>query len=309
MLAPDKIVLEHAGALGDFFLAWPVFLSLRRHFSGIPAHFAVRPSLAGYLTPLASPCPPELRRALDARFAGDGWPGVLRNVLVARPGLAVRPEVANAPEFLFLPGVAPGRRESPRVLYREGLAQRGIPFADDYRETFQSLFGRHAPQGDTVLLVPGAGHPDKVWPVGRLEALAAVLGANGLRPVFLLGPAERERGLAPAGGETITPDSVAALSAALCAARCVIGPDCGPLHLAGLHGVPGLALFGPTAPEQWGPQGLTCVTADLPCSPCVAVTSGPFAADCPRPLPCLAAITVEAVWERLRRLLAGARPG
>ncbi|MFP5257802.1 MAG: glycosyltransferase family 9 protein [Acidobacteriota bacterium] len=309
MMAPDKIVLEHAGALGDFFLAWPVFLSLRRHFSGVPAHFAVRPSLAGYLAPLASPCPPELRRGLDARFAGTCWPGVLQNVLVARPGLAVRPDMADTPQFLFLQGVTPGRRAAPRRLYREALAACGIAFADDYREMFQSFFGRHAPEGDTVLLVPGAGHPDKAWPVDRLEALAAVLGANGLRPVFLLGPAERERGLTLSGGEIIAPDSVEALSAVLCAARCVIGPDCGPLHLAGLHGVPGLALFGPTAPDQWGPQGFPCVTADLPCSPCVAVTSGPFAADCPRPLPCLAAITVEAVWERLRGLLEGARPG
>lgn len=304
MKTPDKIVLEHAGALGDFFLAWPVFLSVLRHFPGIPAHFAVRPSLAGSLSPLATPCPPEIRRGLDARFQGNGWPDVLQNVLVVRPGLAVRPPVAQAPEFLFLPGVVPGSAASPRDLYQAALARCGIAFAADYRETFQTLFGRPAPHGDTVLLFPGAGHADKGWPLAQWEALASLLTRHGLHPVFVLGPAELERGVTPLAGETLAPASVEALSAALCAARCVIGPDCGPLHLAGLHGVAGVALFGPTSPGQWAPQGFAIVTASLPCSPCVAVTSGDFAAACPRPLPCLAGISVEAVWERARVLLS-----
>ena len=304
MKTPDKIVLEHAGALGDFFLAWPVFLSVLRHFPGIPAHFAVRPSLAGYLSPLATPCPPEIRRGLDARFQGNGWPDVLHNVLVVRPGLAARPDVAQAPQFLFLPGVVPGSAASPRDHYKSALARCGIAFAADYRETFQALFGRHTQHGDTVLLFPGAGHADKGWPLARFNALASRLDRNGLRPIFVLGPAELERGVTPLAGETFAPASVEALSAALCAARCVIGPDCGPLHLAGLHGVPGVALFGPTAPRQWGPQGLAIVTAGLPCSPCVGVTSGEFAAACPRPLPCLAGIDVGAVWEHVLGVLA-----
>ena len=304
MKTPDKIVLEHAGALGDFFLAWPVFLSVLRHFPGIPAHFAVRPSLAGYLSPLATPCPPEIRRGLDARFQENGWPDVLQNVLVVRPGLAARPDVAQAPQFLFLHGVVPGSAASPRDLYKDALARCGIAFAADYRETFQALFGRPGPHGDTVLLFPGAGHADKGWPLARFEALASLLTRHGLRPVFVLGPAELERGVAPLAGETLAPASVEALSAALCAARCVIGPDCGPLHLAGLHGVPGVALFSPTAPRQWGPQGLAIVTAGLPCSPCVGVTSGEFAAACPRPLPCLAGIEVGAVWEQAQEVLA-----
>lgn len=303
MKAPDKIVLEHAGALGDFFLAWPVFLSVVRHFPGIPAHFAVRPSLAGYLTPLATPCPPGIRQGLDARFQGNGWPGALQNVLVARPGLAARPDVADSPNFLFLRGVLPGAWESPRALYRQALARRGIPFAEDFRVTFQALFGRHVPGGDTVLLFPGAGHADKGWPLAQWEALAAVLDQRGLRPVFVLGPAEQERGVAPSRGQTLAPPTVAALSQALCAARCVIGPDCGPLHLAGLHGVPGVALFGPTAPRQWGPLGLKVVTAGLACSPCTGVTAGEFAAGCPRPLPCLAGIDVETVWGSVQGLL------
>ncbi len=309
MGTPDKIVLEHTGALGDFLLAWPALLSVARHFTGLPIFFAVRPSHGRWLAPLASPCPPELRRALDARFAGEAWPEALRRTLVVRPGLAARPDVAENANFLFLPGLRPGVRESPTALYRRELERHGIPFVMNYPAIFRNYFGGHAPRGDTALLFPGAGHPDKAWPLARLETLAGMLRERGIRPVHVLGPAEAERGLRPAGAEVIEPGDLGELAGAVRAARFVVGPDCGPMHLAGLHGVPGVALFGPTAPEQWGPPGLDIVTANRSCAPCADMTSGEFAGHCPRPLPCLEGIDAEKVLARLaRRHLVPGRP-
>ena len=304
MGTPDKIVLEHAGALGDFLLAWPAFLSLVRHFADLPVFYAVRPAHAHWMAPLARPCPPELRRALDARFAETAWPKTLENTLVVRPGLAVRPALPESENFLFLQGVVPGTWEPPQTRYREALAARHIPFATDFAATFRDLFGAHAPQGATALLFPGAGHPDKAWPLARFECLSAMLQQRGIRPVFVLGPAERDRGLAPGTGKCLAPENLTELAAAIRSTRFVVGPDCGPLHLAGLHGVPGVALFGPTSPRQWGPSGLDILTAGLSCSPCAEVTSGDFAAGCPRPLPCLEAVTVEQVWNKLQQWLA-----
>lgn len=299
MNGPDKIVLEHAGALGDFLLAWPALVAVAQAFADRPVHAAVRPAHAHWLAPLATPCPPDLRRALDARFAGDTWPVELERVLVVRPGLAKRPSLPSHPHFWFLRGLLEGRPLSPRQLYRDALAARGVPSPDDPAKLFQTLFGGHAPDGHTVLLFPGAGHMDKAWPLDRMEQLAARLASQGLRPMFVLGPAEEERGLVPASGKILRPGSLQELSLAMRAARFVVGPDCGPLHLAALHGVPGVALFGPTAPRQWGPEGMDILTAGLVCAPCTVMTSGEFASDCPRPLPCLAGITVEAVMDRL----------
>jgi ADP-heptose:LPS heptosyltransferase len=303
METPDKIVLEHTGALGDFLLAWPALLSVIRHFADQPAFHAVRPAHAHWLAPLANPCPPEVRRGLDARFAGNQWPQVLAKTLIVRPGLAVRPDVPENEQFLFLQGIVPGRWESPQTLYQEALGKHGIPFASDFAETFQSLFGGHAPVGDTALLFPGAGHPDKAWPLERFETLAGMLRAHGLRPVFVLGPVERERGTTPTTWGSIAPEDLSELAAAIRTARFVVGSDCGPMHLASLHGVPGVALFGPTAPEQWGPRGMTIVTTQLSCAPCTAKTSGEFATACPRPLPCLAGIDVASAWQALGRWL------
>jgi len=300
---PDKIVLEHAGALGDFLLAWPTFLSLARYFADYPVFYAAPASHALWLAPLAKPCPPELRRDLDARFAEKSWPKSLENTLIVRPGLAVRPDVPENENFLFLQGIVPGTWQSPQTHYRKALAARRIPYASDFAAAFQGLFGGHAPQGGTALLFPGAGHPDKAWPLERFECLSERLQQHGIQPVFVLGPAERERGCAPKNGKCLMPETLSELSAAIRSALFVVGPDCGPMHLAGLHGVPGLALFGPTAPRQWGPPGLDIATANLPCAPCAAMTSGDFASGCARPLPCLTGIDVEMVWKILHRWL------
>ncbi|WP_428568602.1 MAG: glycosyltransferase family 9 protein [Solidesulfovibrio sp. DCME] len=309
MPPPDKVVLEHAGALGDFLLAWPFFLSLARHFREVPIHQAVPAAHAPFLAPWARPCPPDIRRALDARFAGEAWPTALENTLVVRPGLGKRPPVADSPWFWFAPGLTPGSDISPAEHYRQALDARGIAFAADFAGVFRQHFGGHAPRGDTVLLFPGAGHTDKAWPLGRFEQLAALLRERGLRPVFVIGPVERDRGLDLGESDIVEPQNLEALSRVLCAARFALGPDSGPMHLAGLHGVPGLALFGPTSPRQWGPFGLDVVTAGLACAPCTAVTSGAFAPGCQRPLPCLAGLTAEGILTRLEGLgLVAGRP-
>lgn len=299
MNPPDKIVLEHAGALGDFLLAWTGLVSVARYFAGCPVYHHVRPAHAPWLSPVAAPCPPDLRRALNARYGGATWPGSLAGTLVVRPGLGTRPDLPASPDFWFLRGLVQGRVASPRELYRDALARRGVPVIEHGPAVFQEYFGGHDSDGETVLLFAGAGHPDKAWPLDRLEALARRLRTRGLRPAFVLGPAEAERGVRPGVGTILRPESLAELSTAIRAARFVVGPDSGPMHLAAMHGVPGLALFGPTSPRQWGPPGLTILTAGLPCAPCTAMTSGRFAPSCPRPLPCLCGIDLDAVWHHL----------
>ena len=265
-----------------------------------PFKHAVRPSHAHWLAPLAKPCPPALRRALEARFVGDRWPTDLETTLVVRPGLGTRPDLPEHDAFFFLNGILPGSGDCPRTLYQTALTSRGIPFASDFQKAFQTFFGGHIPSDDpTVLLFPGAGHPDKTWPLAQFETVSDALRHHHVRPVFVLGPAEQERGITPQDGEIVTPADMQELAMIIRSARCVIGPDCGPLHLAGMHGVPGIALFGPTSPIQWGPIGLNIVTAGLPCSPCTGVTSGDFAPGCPRPLPCMDGISVTLLLERL----------
>lgn len=296
----DKMYLICEGALGDFLLAWPAIRSLALAGAGRELLWAGRAAYLPWVRPLGiAPCPPRLAD-LAARLPGP-WPGELPEGLVVRFGLRDRPG-EEGPDSWYLPGIAPDR--SPRDVYAAGLAARGIPFAPDWLPAFRALFGRAAAAGNRVLLFPGAGHRLKQWPRVQFLELARRLAARGLEPALALGPAELERGFAAEGLPTLAPPDLEALQAALLSARLAVGNDCGPLHLAGMLGLPGAVLFGPTSARQWAPPGLTVLRGQAGCRPCTLTTAG---LACPRadPVPpCLASITLEDVEKAVLRLLA-----
>ena len=58
--------------------------------------------------------------------------------------------------------------------------------------------------------------------------------------------------------------SVSALAALLARCDAYIGADTGPTHLAGLLGLPTIALFGPTNPAIWAPLGQRVTALQAP---------------------------------------------
>lgn len=123
--------------------------------------------------------------------------------------------------------------------------------------------------GTRIALAPGAGRPDKAWPVERYVALAQGQAARGRTPVFLLGPQEaawRAR-IAEAVPNALFPEEHPAFAALLpaagpkplravaVAARCAAGVanDAGGGHMIAAAGIPLLSLFGPTRPEKFRP--------------------------------------------------------
>lgn len=119
--------------------------------------------------------------------------------------------------------------------------------------------GRNRP----VVIHPGSGGSRKCWPVERYFALAERLSAVGHVVLFLGGPAEppelraqiegfvRERtGMAPVFDADL---GVVTGLAAECGLY--VGNDSGITHLAAAVGAPVIALFGPTDPALWAPQG------------------------------------------------------
>lgn len=298
----DKAYLIHEGALGDFLLAWPAVLSLSRHLAGRELLWAGRSAYLPWVRPLGfSPCPPRVADLLQGLPASAPWPAATPPGLVVRFGLMDRPG-EDRPGRWRLPGVAPGR--SPRDVYAENLELRGVPFVGDWLAAFQGLFGRAAAAGDRVLLFPGAGHRLKRWPRVQFLELARRFASRGLAPVLVLGPAELERGFAAEGLPVLAPPDLTSLQKALLAARLAVGNDCGPMHLAGMLGLPGAVLFGPTSARQWAPPGLAVLRSRRGCRPCTLTTSD---LDCPEadPVPpCLGDISLDTVWEAALRLLA-----
>lgn len=116
------------------------------------------------------------------------------------------------------------------------------PFAQDGEGRLGGLEGR-------VVLLPGAGKANKLWPTSSFRELAAHLGKRAL-VVWGPGEEERARGI---GAELAPPTNLRELAWLLRHARAVVGADTGPLHLADALGTPSIALFGPTNPRRNGP--------------------------------------------------------
>lgn len=108
-----------------------------------------------------------------------------------------------------------------------------------------------------VGLAVGASAPSRVWPAERFGELCGHLKRLGYAPVLLGSEADRPRA---ARAMASAPDALsligaplADLPAALRLCRAVVSGDTGPMHLAAALGVPCVALYGPTRPEQTGP--------------------------------------------------------
>ena len=102
-----------------------------------------------------------------------------------------------------------------------------------------------------IVLLPGAGKANKIWPAERFRELTRHIGSDALA---VWGPGERE--LAEATGARVAPPTtLRELAFILRNARVVIGGDTGPLHLAAALGTKVVGLYGPTDPRRNGPYG------------------------------------------------------
>ena len=171
---------------------------------------------------------------------------------------------------------------------------------------YRSPFRADLPPRPYLCLMPGASNSAKTWPAERFAALAGLAADQGLLPVVLGGPAERELGARVAGslGLNRCGDTLQEAAAWMAGAVGAIGNDSGLGHLAAACGAPTLVLAGPMEPElfrPFGPRVDLMAEPGLPCAPCGRKT-------CNVPgHPCLMNITPEAAWARFAALLS--RPG
>jgi heptosyltransferase I len=139
--------------------------------------------------------------------------------------------------------VALARAVAPAI---EGVPEADFtPFAADPTGKLREL-------RECVVLVPGAGRPDKQWPPHRFGEMARQMGDR--RVIAVWGP--NERPLAEATGAEVAPETdLRELAFLLQHASLVIAGDTGPLHLAAALGARVVGLFGPTDPRRNGPYG------------------------------------------------------
>lgn len=114
-----------------------------------------------------------------------------------------------------------------------------------------------------VAVHPGSGGVAKRWPPERFARIVERLADAGYTPLLVRGPQDEPvlRRVLDTLVPTVAPPAVVAdvtlprLAAALAGCAGFLGNDSGVSHLAGMLGIPVLALFGPTDPDAWSPLG------------------------------------------------------
>ena len=199
----------------------------------------------------------------------------------------------------------------------EALAQLGFPISSrtlhiDIPESIQSkvdaLISTSALDRFPIRVAihPGARREARMWPAERFAAIIARLKETcGAGIALLAGPGEDHlirqiEQTAPSIDFQSTQLSLMEMAAVLKRCDLFLGNDTAPAHLAAAVGTRTIALFGPTFPLLWRPysERATVIFSDPACCGCTQIA-------CPyEGYPCMAAISVDEVWEKVVSLLS-----
>jgi ADP-heptose:LPS heptosyltransferase len=275
-----NVLVFHSGGLGDFVLTWPLGLALGR----------LHPqSRIIYVTQASKGALAAAALGLDWRDAESSWPALYSDP--AGLNEKARQTVAEAHSvYTFISGaqdafcgnvasladqatIIPLRLAPPPEFgghVSEHLVQQLVPFPAVRSAVEQILASirnnglsgsrRSQKQGD-ILIHPGSGGRAKCWPINGFLQLIERLVKAGNPVKVLLGEVELERFSADdlrrleTAAAVAKPANYVDLYAQCAAAAGFIGHDSGPAHLAGIMGLPTLALFGPSDPAVWRPLG------------------------------------------------------
>lgn len=148
----------------------------------------------------------------------------------------------------------------------------------------------------------------KCWPAGKMTQLIMALQAQGHSIVVTAAPDQREQQmlrdiLQPLQQPVIDLSgqlSLKQLAALTARAKCFIGVDSAPMHIAAAMQTPVVALFGPSGEMEWGPWKVPhrVITSDHACRPC-----GNDGCGGGKVSECLTSLPVERVLNAMQELL------
>jgi len=258
---PNNLVY-HAGALGDFITTFPALVCWRTRcptdrilFLGYRAHGALA-SAAGVVDQVldidAAASLPFFRPSAkaDPRLVA-----IQHSLLFTRSGSPIESALIHAGCRRITRQDPFPAQPAPIVEFHLSLFPGHPPLRQLYqplRDLARQHENRARPETPLILIHPGSGGREKIWPAARFQDLASRLKSQGFQVGWCLGPTED----IPAGSPFEPSYSglpLLELCRLLGGARLFIGNDSGVTHLAAALGVPTLALFGPSDRSIWAP--------------------------------------------------------
>jgi heptosyltransferase-3 len=305
---PDEsLLIIHQGALGDFILTFPALTRLQKYYQPIDVLCQNQQGQLAKSLGLAQNCYPS-EAAYFASLFSDRIDPKIKAILKQYEKIVLFTRSDDLEQSINRVTVNLSCRLSPKPsahlrihvadfvlenIFNCGLITKADATLDDI--PFPGI-ADHQRNPDKILLHPGAGSIRKRWPVSRFIQVAARLKADGLKPEFVLGPAEENLAheLQHPQRRVHVLDNLPQLAALLKSAGGYIGNDSGASHLAAYLGLPATVIFGPADPKRWAPVGrmVKIVRPNLQCRPCFETE--PANCDDPR---CLAGTSVPKVVE------------
>ncbi|MED5465704.1 MAG: glycosyltransferase family 9 protein [Myxococcota bacterium] len=167
------------------------------------------------------------------------------------------------------------------------------------------------PERPLIGVSPGAKWNTKRWPAERFGEVIGRAQAAGFQCVITGSPdetdlAEAIQAVAPEAVNLIGKVPFSLLGGIIERCTAFLANDSAPMHISRGLGVPTLAFFGSTAPEQFHFEGHALLFSNEPCAPCHFY--GRKA--CPKKhFNCLMNISADQAWLALQPLLDGERRG
>ncbi len=254
--------MVHAGALGDFILALPAVLSLRK---SMPDHSFIgigRPEyldIASYLGALDLTWDMEAHWLLPF-FSARKIPAELAEISGAVLWLSKAHRIkrilekGGANPVIILPTVP----VKPVHAARFYLQEIGKFYPVHTPAEMSELFPRIPLDEKYIFIHPGSGSTRKNYPLQLFKELGLMLSQKSPYKIgYILGPAEIENGMREqlANHWVLNPANISQLINWLKNTALFIGNDSGVSHLAGLLGIFSIALYKSTDPDIWGIMG------------------------------------------------------
>jgi len=238
MRVSRRILVVRACAIGDFILNLPALRALALQNPAAQFTLVGYPdtlSLAESFIPVESiqdiespPWSALFVRPVTPLGFDKAW------VWMKDPTLAENLRQSGVGEVFHAPAFPQNQTHAADYL----LATTGLPAPD--------LPDLWSPESERVIIHPGSGSPEKVWP--WFEDLANEIP----NAAVIAGPCEKHFRTRHPRLEGL---SLRAVADQIRSCRIFIGSDSGITHLAAYWGCPTVALFGPTNPRVWGPIG------------------------------------------------------
>ena len=329
---PKRILVIRFGAIGDIVLTFPAIRALKKAWPHSHITYLTKERFAPLIQPqsfideVLCLKPEESIGSIRNRVAAGAFDGII-DLHVQLRSRAIR-SLSSVPTL---------GKKTPRSLWESSSVRLGWTrhepkgkIVEDHHLIIDAIIGQKVPRESlcfevsdaqrtaakerlskagfdfeqkTLGISPGANWVTKRWPAERFAEIAKRAQAMGYQVLTIGSPAEQS--LANEIASEVNVCSVfdapiQELGALIQFASIYLANDSGPMHIARGLGIPTLAIFGSTSPDQFHFKEDAYIFKEQPCSPCHFYGRK----SCPKAhLNCLNDIEPDDVWQALTSLI------